>query len=81
MKDTLEFTDTQLNTIWRILAAIINIGELSVSDEDDGETKIDDNELVTKSEFDVNKKTKIITAMRNALFMFLVQSINKLNKF
>lgn len=49
MKDTLEFTDAQLNTIWRTLAAILNIGELTVSDEEDGETKLDDNELVTKS--------------------------------
>jgi len=55
MKDTLEFTDGQLNTIWRVLAAILNIGELSVSDGDDddgdGETKFEDVELVAKSEF------------------------------
>jgi len=49
MKDTLEFTDDQLNMIWRILAAILNIGELNVSDEEDGETKFKDNELVSKS--------------------------------
>lgn len=49
MKDTLEFTENQLNTIWRILAAILNIGELSVSDDDNGEAKIDDNELINKS--------------------------------
>ncbi|VVC25287.1 Hypothetical protein CINCED_3A022449 [Cinara cedri] len=48
MKDTLEFTDSQLNTIWRILAAILNAGELTVSAEEDSETKIDDNELITK---------------------------------
>lgn len=49
MKDTLEFTDSQLNTIWRILAAILNVGELTISDEGDGDTKIEDCELITKS--------------------------------
>lgn len=49
MKDTLEFTENQLNAIWRILAAILNIGELSVSDEDEGEAKIDDFELINNS--------------------------------
>lgn len=51
MKDSLEFTDSQLNSIWRILAAILNIGELKVFDEDGGDTKFDDNVLVTKSEY------------------------------
>lgn len=49
MKDTLEFTDEHLNTVWRVLAAILNVGELSVFEEDDGEAKIEDNGLVTKS--------------------------------
>lgn len=49
MKDTLEFADEQLNTTWHILAAILNLGELSVSDDDDGETKIESSELLTKS--------------------------------
>lgn len=49
MKDTLEFTDEQLNTTWNILAAILNLGELSVSDDDDGEVKIESAELITKS--------------------------------
>ncbi|CAI6355450.1 unnamed protein product [Macrosiphum euphorbiae] len=48
MKDTLEFTDEQLNTTWHILAAILNLGELSVSDDDDAETKIESAELLTK---------------------------------
>lgn len=51
MKDTLEFTDSQLNTIWRVLAAILNIGELSFSEDDDGETKFENVELITKSEY------------------------------
>uniref|UniRef100_A0A2S2R2K6 Neither inactivation nor afterpotential protein C n=1 Tax=Sipha flava TaxID=143950 RepID=A0A2S2R2K6_9HEMI len=45
MKDTLEFTDGQLNTIWHILAAILNVGELSVSDEE-GETTIEDTDRI-----------------------------------
>lgn len=49
MKDTLEFTDEQLNTTWNILAAILNLGELSVSDDDDSEVKIESAELITKS--------------------------------
>ncbi|CAH1732570.1 unnamed protein product [Aphis gossypii] len=48
MKDTLEFTDEQLNTTWNILAAILNLGELSVSDDDDSEVKIESAELITK---------------------------------
>lgn len=51
LKDTLEFTDGQLDTIWRILAAVLNIGELRFSDEDDGETKVDDVELIAKSKY------------------------------
>jgi len=51
MKDTLEFTDEQLNTTWNILAVILNLGELSVSDDEDGETKIESVELVTKSKY------------------------------
>jgi myosin heavy subunit len=49
MRDTLEFSDEQLNTTWRILAAILNLGELSVSDDEDGEIKIESVELITKS--------------------------------
>lgn len=51
MKETLEFTDEQLNTTWRILAAILNLGELCVSDDDDGETKIENVELLAKSKY------------------------------
>lgn len=51
LKDILEFTDGQMNTIWRILAAVLNIGELRFSDEDDGETKADDVELIAKSKY------------------------------
>lgn len=49
MRDTLEFSDEQLNTTWHILAAILNLGELSVSDDEDGEIKIESVELITKS--------------------------------
>lgn len=49
MKDTLEFTDGQLNSIWRVLAAILNAGELGVSDEE-GETTIEDTDRIAKSE-------------------------------
>ncbi|XP_026818211.1 neither inactivation nor afterpotential protein C [Rhopalosiphum maidis] len=48
MRDTLEFSDEQLNTTWHILAAILNLGELSVSDDEDGEIKIESVELITK---------------------------------
>lgn len=36
MKDALEFTDEQLNTVWRVLAAVLNVGELRVDDDDGG---------------------------------------------
>lgn len=49
MKDVLEFTDSQLNTVWRVLAAILNIGELTIFEDEDGETKIKDIETITKS--------------------------------
>lgn len=51
MKDTLEFTDDQLNTVWRILAVILNIGELTVSGDEEGEVKIEDNELIGNSKY------------------------------
>lgn len=51
MKDTLEYTDSQLNTIWRVLAAILIAGELTVSEDDEGQAKIDDNHLIGNSKF------------------------------
>lgn len=51
MKDSLEFTDDQLNTVWRILAVILNIGELTVSGDEEGEVKIEDNELIGNSKY------------------------------
>lgn len=59
MKDSLEFTDNQLNTIWRTLAAILNIGELKVFEDDGGEAKFEDNEFVTKSEYELIVVTKL----------------------
>ncbi|XP_050438811.1 neither inactivation nor afterpotential protein C isoform X2 [Adelges cooleyi] len=47
LKDTLEFTDDQVNTIWRVLAAILNLGEiLVIKGDEDGETKIENDDLV-----------------------------------
>lgn len=36
MRDALEFTDEQLSTVWRVLAAILNVGELRVDDDGGG---------------------------------------------
>ncbi|XP_050526951.1 neither inactivation nor afterpotential protein C [Daktulosphaira vitifoliae] len=47
LKDALEFTDDQVNTLWRVLAAILNLGELKIiKDEDDGEVKIENSDLI-----------------------------------
>lgn len=54
MKDVLEFTDGQLNTVWRVLAAILNIGELSIFEDENGETTINDIETITKSKWYTN---------------------------
>lgn len=52
MKDTLEFSDDQLNTAWRVLAAVLNAGELRVTDQkQDGETSFEDPGLVANGEY------------------------------
>lgn len=58
----LEFETEESNTIWKVMAAILNLGELEYEVGDDGYASIGNMELVDKSNF---------------IFIFDVQNLHK----